>query len=1036
MSAQGTTGDLVGTISDPSGSVIPNVPLTVENLATHEIRTTISSSQGDFDFALLPSGHYRLTVEVPGFKKYVVPDVGLAAGDRARANVKLETGSTSQSVQVSDVAPALDTDTSTVGEAITGRTVQDLPLNGRNFVDMVKLTPGVTEAQPSALSGGTRPDDRRPNSAFAANGQSDSMNNYMIDGTDNNERTIATIGVRPSIDAIAEFRVDTNLYSAEYSRTAGAVVNVITKSGGNQLHGTVFEFFRNDALNARNFFTPTNQRKPEYRQNQYGASIGGPIRKDKTFFFGDYEGIRSVIGGVNTLTVPTLFEEQNPGNFTDLKGGTALTSGQISPIAAKYFALYPTPTNSGAANNFVDSTNKTTDSSTADVRVDHRWNGSNFSFIRYTLNQAQVNLPSELPVVNGISPGGNIGAFDGSSIDWAHNIQINHVHVFNPNLLFEGKASYTRINLNSLPLNYGQNVSQEFGLTGVNYSLATSGLAPMYIVGYASVGDGYDIPLQHLDNTFQLNGAVTWNRGRHSVKAGAVVIRRFTENQQDKPGMGFFEFVATSATPVLEDFMEGSYYSVLRNNQVIVPTFETWEPSVYVQDDWRVNSRLTLNFGVRYDVFTPFTEKKNRISNFDPARGVMIVAGGADGGVSTGNTAGVSTDYGDLAPRLGFAATIGRGLVVRGGYGISFFPTNYANNATLQNGPYIASYTALFGNLATGLPATLVPQSPTAPTGSITAVALDYKNGYLYQFNLGVEKKLGTNVLGLTYVGEYGGNLGQMIPNLDVPAPSANPVTAASRPFYATVPGVTTVLYLQSHGVSNYNAGELTLERRFTRGLAMHFSYTIAHGINDVTNVSTGTGGNGYGEVPSDIAENDRGNSDLDIRDRVVATFNYELPFANNLTGIGPRLLGGWQTNGIFVWDTDLPFTVLNSSDLSNQGGAADRPNLVGNGNLSNPSVADWFNIAAFVPQTKGTIGTSPRNVLYGPHQRHFDFSLFKNINLTERLQAEFRTEVFNLSNTPSFSEPNATLDSPATGTISSTSLDPREIQFAFKLKF
>jgi hypothetical protein len=1026
--AQGTTGDVLGTVTDASG-VVPGAAVKIENLATHEIRDAKSNTQGEFVFNLLPSGHYKLAIEMVGFKAYVVGDLALAAGDRARVDATLTVGQVTEQVQVNEVSTALETDTSAVGEAITGRTVQDLPLNGRNFVQLAQLAPGVNEGPPGALSGGSRPDDRRPTASMSANGQSDSTNTETIDGTDNNERIISTIGVRPSIDAIAEFRVLTNVYDASIGRTAGAVINIVTKSGSNQFHGTAYDYFRNDVLNARNFYATVGP-KPEYRQNQFGGSVGGPIRKDKTFFFADYEGNQAVQGQTAILTVPTAFEEANVGNFSDIKG-PVLTAAQINPIAAKYFALYPAPNLPGVSNNYDSTTNKTVSANTMDARVDHYFSQNDIFFARYTLNQIQTALPSPLPAVGGIEPGGNIAAFDGTAKQWAHNAQLNYVHVFGPNLLLELKAAYTRINNSSYPLNYGQNLSQQFGLQGSNLSPATSGLAPMYIVGYAQVGDGIDLPLHDIDNTFQYSGTVAYTRGTHSIKMGAALIHRQAEEAQNLRGNGFFEFVALTI-PAMAEFLEGTYYSVVRTDQLFSPAWRTWEPSVFVQDDWRVTRWLTLNLGARYDVFTPFTEATGRMSNFNTATGQIIVAG--QNGVS--DTAGVKTDYGNFAPRLGFAAALGHGLVVRGGYGISFFPDNYASISSLLNAPYTSTYSATLGNLATGLPLTLAPQSVTNPTGSVVAEALNFKNGYLHQFNVNLQKQIGANVFSVGYVGELGRNLLSEIPNIDVPAPSTTPVTAATRPFYSIDPGLSTIQIIQSTGVSSYHAMQLTLQRRFTRGLSATANYTWAHGINDVGNISSGNGANGYGLVPSAVATLDRGNSDIDIRHRFAATFNYELPFGKGLTGRARYLASGWQVNGIFAWETGLPFTVTDGTPEIGTGASSDRPNRVSTGTLANPSLSEWFDITAFAPQPLGTVGNSPRNPLYGPHQRHFDFSLFKDFRLYERAVLEFRAEAFNISNTPNFGEPNSVLRTAGFGSISSTTLDPREVQFALKLKF
>ena len=1033
--AQITTADVLGTVTDSSGAVIRGASVTLLNETTHETRTAQSGNSGEYTFNLVPSGHYLITVEADGFKKVTVSHVSISAGDRARIDERLQAGGAQETVQVTAASPALQTDSSTLGVAITEKSVQDLPLNGRNFVQLAQLTPGANEGPSGALSSGSRPDDRRQSSSLSANGQSDSFNTELIDGIDNNERVISTIGVRPSIDSIAEFRVQTNLYTAEVGRTAGAVINIVTRSGSNQFHGTVYEFLRNDVLNARNFFASTGA-KPAYKQNQYGASLGGPILRDKTFFFGDYEGYRISQGITSVLTVPTAYEEQNVGDFTDI-GGAKIPAVAVNSIAAKYFALYPAPNLSGSVNNYNSTSNRTQDSSTFDVRVDHSFNSQNLFFVRYTMNDVSTDMAGPLPVVDGIAPGGNIANFDGTAKNIAHNAQLNYLHIFNSNLLLELKTAYTRIDNQSLPLNYGQNLSQGFGLPGYNLNLFSSGLAPMYIVGYATLGEDIDLPLHDLDNTFQYNGAVTITRGSHNIKAGAALIRRqATEGINFRPG--FFEFAGFTSAPAaaMVNFLEGVPYSVQRLTQLFAPGWRTWEPSAYLQDDWRVTRSLTLNLGLRYDVFTPFTESHNRMSNFDPATGTILVAG-----QSTGSTAGVNTDYTNLAPRVGFAASLGHGTVLRGGFGLTFFPGNYTSNASLQNAPYVSSYgpvtvgTPQYKGLSAGLPDTLTPQDPSNPSGSLVAVDRNYKSNYLEQFNLNVQKQLGANVMTLGYVGQLGRRLNEPIPNIDAPPPSTASNINLLRPFYAQMPNVTAITYLQSHGVSSYHALQTSFERRLQHGVTINSNYTYARGLNDVQNTSAGSGG-AYALLPNQIRSYDYGNSDLDQRHRFVFMATYQLPFGASMRGWKKTAIQGWQVNAIDVWGTGLPFTVFNSVPEINTGVSSDRPNRIASGKVSNPNIHEWFDTSAFVPQAKGTAGDSGRNILYGPNQRHFDFSLFKEFSATERIRVQFRTEAFNLTNTPSYAAPSNSINTAGAGTISATSLDPREFQFALKLIF
>jgi len=1049
--AQVSTADLVGTVSDPSGAVVPSAHVTIVNLGTHEVRSSTTNSSGDFTFALLPIGSYSLKVDAPGFKSFSLGSVTLNVGDRRRVDAKMEIGQETQEVQVSAAPPALQTDNSTVGTTVTEQAVQNLPTNGRNFIDLVQLTPGANAGTANSIAGGTRPDDRRLTSAVSVNGQNTLVNVEQLDGMDNNERIVGVIGVRPSIDAIAEFRVDTNLYTAEVGRTAAGVINILTKSGTNQFHGSAYEFLRNDALDASDFFASS---KPEFRQNQFGGSFGGPIIRDKTFFFADYEGLRIVQGSTSLVTVPTLFEEQNPGNFSD-QGGPVLNPAQINAIGLKYFQLFPAPNRPGTANNFFSAPNRTQFAHVADVRVDHHFNPNNLFFARYTINRTDTNTPGPLPLVDGIAPGGSVYSEDGVSAEQQQNIQLNYVHIFTPAVLLELKTGYTRINNASFPLNFGSNASAAFGLTGVNYNAQSSALSPFLPSGYASVGDGEYIPLQDIDNTFQYNGALTWNKGNQSIKMGAALIRRQATNIQSSLPVGQFTFTGQFAqtqfygpdsnvscnTCSLVGMLEGISDQVQRGNQLFPISYRTWEPSVFFQDDWHALPWLTLNLGVRYDVFTQFTEAHNRLSNFDPVTGTLIVAG--VNGVS--DTAGVPNDYSNFAPRFGFAASLPHQFVLRGGFGMSFFPDNYGTSGDRQNQPFVTTFGPNFNyNISQGLPIPTL-SSVTNPQGSIgTAMALNFRNAYIYQTSLTLEKQIGANVASLTYVGNIGRHLAQFIPNIDVPAPQSainyvvnTAALQAARPFNATLPGISSITDVFSTGVSYYNALEAVLQRRYNNGLTFNANYTLAHQLDNAADLNQDNQA-GYGLLPNQVSTYDYGNSDADIRQRFTASANYELPFGKSTHGVEKAVIGGWQTNGIMIWQTGLPFTVQNNSPQINTGVTNDRPNLVGNPTVSNPNITQFFNTAAFVPQSFGTAGDAPRNPLHGPHLRHFDFSAFKEFPIHEQFHLEFRTEIFNLTNTPSFAVPNAALNTNGFGSISSTSqfYTPREIQFALKLLF
>ncbi len=1063
--AQVTTADVVGTVYDSTRAVIADAKVAITNLGTGLTRTAQSGASGDFVINSLPPGTYSVKIEAPSFKTYNVSTLTLASGDRTRIDAAMQAGQTTETVEVTTATPLLQTDSSTLSSTITSQAVQDLPLNGRNFVQLAQQVPGANGGPGNGLTSGNRPDDRRQTSAISVNGQTEVINNQLIDGIDNNERIIGGLGVRPSVDAIAEFTVQTNDYTAEVGRTAGGVINVITKSGSNNFHGSAYEYFRNDKLDAHSYFDQPGSRKPELRQNQYGGSIGGPIIKDKTFFFGDYEGFRQISGqSSQILPVPSLFEEQNPGNFSDRPTAglpTVIPTASIDPVGLRYFELYPTP-NDGQFSFITPPLVRSQNSSTFDIRVDHHFNDHNLFFARYTYNNVNTFIPGGLPTktINGpngpvtVNPNGLFFAFAGQAPDKAQQAQANYTHIFNSNLLLELKFGYLRTNNGSFPLNFGTNVSQRLGLPGVNVDPLDSGLSQVTFDdnSAAVLGDDQFVPISDIDNTYQYAGVVTYTHSRQNIKIGSTLIRRLATEGQSNSGVGTWAF------PTLESLLIGTSRQTTRNNELNVPHYRFWEPSVFVQDDWRVRNRLTLNLGLRYEVYTPLVEEKNRIANFDPNTASIILAG--VNGVSRGG--GISTQYNNIAPRVGFAASVGPGTVIRGGYGISYVPLNYTSNVTQKDPPFISVYVYQgTRSLSQGLqpPA---PASATAPASIPDAVALNFKNTEIQQFNLNVQKDFKGNVLTVGYVGALGRHVATTIGDLNgvIPSPGVTACLALSgtpaqtacldplRPFFSRLPSITTGTIGEyfTNGTSSYHALQASFERRLQNGLTFNVNYTYAHSIDDVTGLSN-ENGDGSTVLPNNL-DIDRGNSDLDLRHRIVATANYELPFGKSLNGIESGVAKGWAVNFIEIWETGSPFTIVNPnpgrSGAHFFGGNTDRPNQVGDPNISNPSVTGFFfNPAAFAPQPLGTIGNLGKNTLYGPHFRHFDFSIFKDFKVTEGSKVQFRAEFFNLFNQASFGNPgvnngNNNISSSTFGKITnvSTNYTPRQIQFVLKYIF
>ena len=1134
--AQLTTADIVGTVTDATGAVIPNANVTVVNLDTHEQRNATSNSSGEYQVTLLPVGHYSVTVKVPSFKTSTTSDLAVEAGDRARNDVQLSAGAADQTILVEASTPLLQADNSTVSSTITAVAVQDLPLNGRNYVQLVQLVPGANEGPGNGLTSGGRPDDRRPTSSFSVNGQDDTLNNTTIDGIDDNERIIGTTGVKPVVEGIQEITVQTNSYAAEAGRTAGGVVSIITRSGTNAFHGTVYEFLRNDILDARNVLQTTG-RKPELRQNQFGGSFGGPIFKDRTFFFGDYEGLRTVSGLTYTKTVPDQYEYnainslsgETPATLVNAGNGTA--GNAIDPVALNYLKLFPAPNTPGCnvavpvpstnclTNNYITSPNKTQSGNSFDVRIDHRFNQNNLLFARYDYNKFNTFTPAGLGTVNGLQISGGRYDFDGPATDAAQQYGFGFTHIFTPNFLLDLRAAYTRINNFSAPLNYGTSPDTKVGFgTNMNFNSYSNFLTPIQFGPFSDVGDGAYVPLQDIDNTFQYLGNLSYTVGKHNIKGGVSYIRRQSRNVQSSFAAGQYTFGLSTDTVAnnnaktqdnnLASSLVGAFSADQRNYDLSPPDYRTYEPSFFIMDSWKASSKLTIQVGIRYDIFTPFTEAHNRISNFDFFQALGSTSATVSNALKVANVngvdghAGIKTDYSNVAPRIGFSASITPKMVLRGGYGLSFFPGNYTSNADLKNVPFVSVFSPnCQSNLAVTIetnynggtlpsgqngPCSAVAGAPTTfdqglplPTApnvsnlnnlsalSFTAESPNFRSALIQQFNLQLEEQFGSNVLTVGYVGNVGQHLPETINDINQPAPfnpDTNPAGSA-RKLNSQLPGLAGVGWLQSEGISNYNALQTSFQRRFNHGLAFDANYTWGKAMSDITGFSAEGGGRSWGNAdPTRINKIDYGVAENDIAHRFALSLNYALPFGKTFTGFKKLALAGYQFNTIAVWQSGKPFDIVNGgggNDVTSEtvGGKTyqdaysnravpqnnpgpDRPNLIGNPHVGHPTLSQYFNTSAFAPQPLGTIGNTQRDALFGPHFRHVDMSLFKEFPVTERLNLQFRAEAFNISNTPSYiildGSGNVQLGNPSFGTVSQAdpNYNPRQFQFALKAQF
>ncbi|HEY2471396.1 MAG TPA: carboxypeptidase regulatory-like domain-containing protein [Terracidiphilus sp.] len=1021
-------GELAGHVRATSGGPVEGAIIAAEDLATHRREIATTTADGEFRFSQLPAGEYRLEVTAPGFKTFVVAQLPLVAGDAATANAVLSPGDAATVATGSTRSV-----TSRLGTALAGKSVSDLPENQRNFVNLVQVAAGANEGSDNSSASGSRPGTQHDSSAVSIVGQPETMNNYEIDGIDNNDRINSQIAVHPSVEGIDAVQVFANAFPASMGRAGGGVINVETKSGSDAFHGSVYEYFRNDALDAYPFQFGARNAKPELRQNQFGGSLGGSLFRKKTYAFGDYEGFQLVQGRAPVeLTVPTAYEHAHPGDFTDM-GGPVLT--QFDPVGFAYFHLYPLPNVSGSNDQFVSAPSGTNFAQTGDLRIDQHFSDHDTFFSRFSMNRALVNIPGQFPAIqeNGmtIQPGGSLTSFAGNMYDLGVNTVANWKHQFGSNVVLDLRTGYVYWHEQDTGLNPGVAVNRAFGQTGINLASTSDGLAPINVLSASPLGtDGYWRPIDQSDSTFQYGATFSWSRGQHSLTAGETVIRRDWEDIGSGEGLGMW------TVRDLPSLLEGQFLQVQREVDLVDWHFRTWEQSAYLEDSWRAAPSLTFDLGMRYDILTPPTEQRNRLANFDFATGRIAVAG--RDGVSA--AAGVQTDFGDLGPRVGFSWEIGRKTAIHGGFGIVYFRP--LDGFVYEVQPFVYTFGSCtpttcpdgYTTLAAGLPAPATPDLHN-PTGELLgARPFHQRMSAMEQFNLGVERQFVGNTLSVFYVGALGRHIARAFPDLNAPPPNTASDPNELRPYYGIDPNLTAVETIDTEGSSSYNALQAAFAHELRRGLTVHVNYSLAHGIDD-------SSGQGFGTVPAISTTIDYGNSSFDVRQRAAATLFYDLPFGKSANGGKALLLRGWQTNLAGVWSAGLPFTILNANDVSNTNpgaSSADRPNQVARASMQNPGVKKYFNTAAFVDQAPGTLGSERSNQLYGPPTRHIDVSIFKNFALDKEKNLQFRSEIFNLTNTANFASPAAVLGGANFGRLTQLTAGyaPREIQFAFRLTF
>jgi hypothetical protein len=1030
-----------GRITNQTGNVLAGVSIKIVHEERNETRNTVSDAEGEFTVSQLAPGTYRIEAESAGYEKYA-RRVELQVNQIERLDVRLDVARLAEeNVIITDTLPPLNKDSAALSTVIENRQVTGLPLDGRNFFELTLLVPGaVPAAQGSASS-------FRGDLAFSVNGAREDANNFLLDGVYNVDPKLNTFGVRPPVDAIREFEMQTSTYDASFGRNAGAQVNVVLKSGSNQFHGSVYEFFRNGALDARNFFAPADQPAPKYQRNQFGFSLGGPIRRDRTFFFADYEGTRANEGITRIANVPTLLERAGdfsqsllPPPIDPLTGlpflGNRIPDARVNPTGRAIAALYPAPNRAVPFENFVSSPTLRDRNDSFDVRIDHAISENSDLAFRYSFGDRSLFEPFSGPGFS-LVPGYGINVPRRSQ-----NTMLSETHVFTPNFINEARVAFNRVALSVFQENRGTSINQRVGLPELSTNPRDFGLSFITIAGYSPIGDEYNNPQEGVTNTYQILDTATYARGSHLLKFGAD-LRFVRQNAyRDVQSRGFLTFSPFGQVTgnALADLLLGSPFITGGARLDNAQHLRTESYNFFINDSWRITPRFTLNAGLRYEYNSPPVDAEDRSTLYDVATETLVPVG-----TNGMPRSGYDADKNNFAPRIGFAWTMddaGR-TVLRAGYGIYYDQSSLAPSEGLYfNPPY---FNLNFYFSLPGLPLTVDNPFPSffpVPSPSTAfAIQRDLSTPYMQHWNVNLQRELGgSRVIEVAYVGSKGTSL-YSARDINQPAPS--PTFFVIRP----VPQFADINILESRANSNYHSLQVRFQQRLDFGLSMLSSYTWSKSIDDASSFFTSAGDPNFPQNSYDLGA-ERGRSNFDVRQRLSVSYAYDLPFGRGRTylrdaGWVTSVLTGWQTYGIITLQTGRPFTValLPENDNSGTGrsnlgfGANDRPNVIGDPRLASRTPERWFNTAAFGLPVFGTFGNAGRNILDGPGYRNVNASLVKNTFLTERFNLQLRAEVFNLFNHPNFNLPDNFLGSPTFGRILSAR-EPRHIQLAVKLLF
>jgi outer membrane receptor protein involved in Fe transport len=1056
--AQTPNARLVGHVTDSSHAAVAGAMVRVKSVATNEVRTVQTTVNGDYTVSNLAPGKYEVTIEKEGFRQLHESNLELQVEQTARLDARLEVGTVSQSVEVKADVPLINTETFSRGDVISSSEIREMPLNGRDFNDLAFMVPGVQAAEQGGKG-----------SPYVVNGARADASNVVIDGFNDQNPRDAGAQARPPLESLQEFKLQTSGYSAEYGRLAGGVISMVLKSGGNQVHGSAFEFLRNDLFDARNFF---DAGKSKLRRNQFGASLDGPLvipklydGHDRTFYLLSWESFRGIEGETNLGIVPTELERE--GDFSqsvDASGkrillkdplasgsctatisigcfpGNVIPPNRISPIAAQILQNYPLPNVSGV-NNY-----------RANANINDAWDSFLFKVDQRLTSKDSLagRLLKRWESSTDPFSGSQLGTFGATTDNVQALYGISETRIFTPTIVNEARIGLTRTTNNQLSVHRGRNWAATYGIPGTTDDLSLAGFPKFSITGYETLGDSTTLPIRYVVNNFNWNDVLTWTRGRHTLKMGGEILRVQYYQPTNSNFNGTFTFNGKLTNNGFADFLLGFPSSTSRKIGTVTNHIFSTNFGLFLQDDFNIHPNLTLNLGLRYEVQVMPYEQAGQETSFVPALGKVIMAdnktvpnldailssAGLTGQIGLAADYGlpkslVNTDYENFAPRVGFAwRPFGNNrTVVRSGYGIFYTGMRLSAIRTDLTGgfPFAISQSftgsAMNPNLLTI--ANPFPASLAKISGVTQASGFDLNPSlpYLQSWNLTLERELVPGVaLEIGYSGSKGVHLGR---KYDINQAVRTPL-ASVRPY----PLWGDIEYYSFGSNSSYNAGTVTVRKRFNRGLFFRANYTFGKSLDTASGLNYAGDGGYQGAQDSRNLSLERGRSDFDIRHVFSMNFAWELPLRKN------RLLHGWQLAGSGIMYSGQPFTPQLTGPNRDLGFAT-RPDRIASGALSNPTADMWFDLSAFpiVPDTAYRFGTSGRNILDGPGNAAINLALSRFFPIGEHSRLQFRWETFNATNHANLYLPAVAIDKNNAGTITQAK-SARVMQFGVRYQF